>query len=266
MVERWVGRMEDGQQPLVRGLDGSGSGSKPSSMGVPAFYGVGRIGSTCVFLHGWGLDHKAYKRCFPAWCGRVCTSTPRRCPVLAGDGRAGDHDDRVVLLRHRGGDIPRHRRCGGHRSSLWVIRSEVELPSSWPTTTRTTSAACRYSSTPWVVRHGSLTAAPPCAPWRSGARFGDGASISRPTCFPSAKLAAGPPRHPGRGSAQLDPRPAVVLARSGPREAGRSDRGARRPAPAALPVVVLWGQHDHLVTRASFEDYVLDVSGVIPMC
>ena len=67
--------------------------------GRPAFYGEAGSGPGILFLHGWGLDHKAYKR---ALSRLVRAGLHVYAPALPGFGRTAGLKDRPIGLSSYG--------------------------------------------------------------------------------------------------------------------------------------------------------------------
>ena len=84
--------------------------------GRPAEYGEAGTGAPALFLHGWGLDHKAYKR---ALSRLVRAGLHVYAPALPGFGGTAALRDQPASLSSYGGLVgllPRDGRCRGTRA------------------------------------------------------------------------------------------------------------------------------------------------------
>ena len=72
-----------------------------------AVYGEAGRGIPALFLHGWGLDHKAYKRSLSRLVRARAARLRTRPPWLRGDRRASRGGRHHGRLRRLGGGLPR---------------------------------------------------------------------------------------------------------------------------------------------------------------
>ena len=218
--------------------------------GMSAAYGEAGHGPPIVFLHGWGLDHKAYKR---ALARLVAAGARVLAPALPGfGGTASLADDRcsiegfadwvarfldalgvgepVVAMGHSfgGGVAIRFAHDHGERVKALVLINSIGA-SAWTTSGATLRSMAQRPLWDWGLHF-------PADLWplRQARRV-----------LPVIVAEALP-------NLARDPRSFVRVAALARRAdlTGELDELKRR----RLPVVVLWGTRDRLVTRAAFDE------------
>ncbi len=252
-----MGGTEIEEGPAADGLDGSTARGadwldwkRTTVDGRGAEYGEAGTGAPAVFLHGWGLDHKAYKRALsrlvraglhvyaPALPGFGGTAAlPRASSSLRGYGDwvasfldAVGVGDPVLLMGHSfGGGVA------------------IELSHDHPNLVRALVLINSVGGSAWAHSWSTIRSMSERPLWDWGIHF------------PSDLL-------PIRQAHRVLP---VILSEAvgnlvrDPRSFWRAAGMARRAdlmteldelRQRGLPVVVLWGQRDHLITRDSFED------------
>lgn len=60
--------------------------------GRPAVYGVGGVGRPLVFLHGWGLSHRSYRRALGQLVGKGVRIYAPALPGFGGTARLPEED------------------------------------------------------------------------------------------------------------------------------------------------------------------------------
>ena len=251
IVEAWVLMKEDDQvAPLVRGMDWM-DWQETVVDGSPAFYGEAGSGPPALFLHGWGLDHKATKR---ALSRLVRAGLHVYAPALPGFGGTAGLDATSIGLSSYSDWV------ATFLDTVGVLSPVLALGHSFGGGVAVTLAH----------DHRRHVHSPGAHQLRG--RFGLGTQrLHRALHGRAAAVGLGHPL-PGRPASHS---PAtqhvlpVILAEGlpnlirDPRSFWLAAGLARRAdlteeldvlRRRRLPVVVLWGQHDHLVTRASFED------------
>ena len=218
--------------------------------GRPAVYGEAGSGAPAVFLHGWGLDHKAYKR---ALSRLVRAGLHVYAPALpgfggsaglpGGRGELGDYGDWVAAFLDSVG-VGSPVLLMGHSFGGGVA---VKLAHDHPEHVRALVLINSVGGSAWA-RAGSVVRSMAQRPlWDWG--------IHMPAdLFPMRQARRVLPVIVGEAVSNLvrDPRSfwrAAGVARRADLTAELDTLRQRR-----LPVVVLWGPRDHLITRDSFED------------
>jgi pimeloyl-ACP methyl ester carboxylesterase len=215
-------------------------------LGRPACYGEGGSGPPVVFLHGWGLDHKAYKRAL----GRLVRNGVHvLAPALPGFGGtaglphgaqnlAGYADWVAAFLRTVGLDEPAvvmgHSFGGG--VAVMVAHDHPDLADSLVLVDSIGGAT-------WWQSQSNLRTVARRAPWAW--EFHPQAPVREAT-----RLL---PDIMGGALANLVRDPLTFVRVAG--LAGRAALGAELDAlrNRGLPAAVLWGQRDRVINRESFE-------------
>ena len=233
--------------PLVRGTDWL-DWKETVVEGRPAFYGEAGSGPPALFLHGWGLDHKAYKR---ALSRLVRAGLHVYAPALPGFGGTAGLEPRPpgcppTATGWRHSSTPSG---WGHRSSLGAFVRRRRRRHAGPDHPITSVPVLINSvgGSAWAHSGSTVRSMAERPLWDWGIHFpADLLPIRQARRVLPVILAEGLPnllRNHGRFWRRAG------LARRADLTVELDVLRQRR-----LPVVVLWGQHDHLVTRASFED------------
>jgi pimeloyl-ACP methyl ester carboxylesterase len=218
--------------------------------GASAAYGEAGMGRTVLFLHGWGLDHRAYKRALSRLVGagaRVLApalpgfggSAPvpaSRCSIegyadwLTGFLDAVGVDGPVVVMGHSfGGGVA------------------IRFAHDHPDRVRALVLVNSIGASAWTTQRGALRSMAQRPLWDWGLHFpADLWPLRQARRVLPVIVAEALP------NLARDPRSFVrvaILARHADLT-GELDELKRR----RLPVVVLWGNRDRLVTRESFEE------------
>ncbi|HVB90854.1 MAG TPA: alpha/beta hydrolase [Acidimicrobiales bacterium] len=218
--------------------------------GRPALYGEAGDGPPVLFLHGWGLDHKAYKR---ALSRLVRGGVHVLAPALPGFGGtaalpgetnslAGYADWVAEFLRTVG--VGRPVNVMGHSFGGGVA---IMVAHDHPELTHSLVLINSIGGSAWAHSGSTLRSMAERPLWDWGIHF-------PADLFPVRQARRVLPVIVGEALPNLlrDPRAfwrAAGLVRRADL-AGELDTLRRR----RLPVVVLWGPRDHLITRDSFED------------
>ncbi|MGO8870209.1 MAG: alpha/beta hydrolase [Acidimicrobiales bacterium] len=218
--------------------------------GRVAEYGEAGTGAPVVFLHGWGLDHKAYKR---ALSRLVAAGLRVLAPALPGfGGTAGLPPDTVdfpgyanwvaEFLRTTGVDEP--ALVMGHSFGGGVA---IQLAHDHPDLVRGLVLVNSVGGSAWTRRGTTLRSMSQRPLWDWGLHFpADLLPVRQARRVLPVIVAEALP------NLVRDPRSfwiAAGLARRADLTAELTELRRRE-----LPVVVLWGRSDQLITRASFED------------
>jgi pimeloyl-ACP methyl ester carboxylesterase len=218
--------------------------------GRPAVYGEAGTGAPALFLHGWGLDHKAYKR---ALSRLVRAGLHVYAPALPGfGGTAGlprssnglrDYADWVAAFLDAVGAESRVLAMG-HSFGGGVA---VVLAHDHPDHVRALVLINSVGGSAWAHSGSTVRSMAERPLWDWGIHF------SR-DLFPARQARRVLPVILSEGLPNLvrDPRSfwrAAGIARRADLTAELDVLRRQR-----LPVVVLWGQRDKLVTRDSFDD------------
>ena len=218
--------------------------------GRPAVYGEAGTGAPALFLHGWGLDHKAYKR---ALSRLVRAGLHVYAPALPGfGGTAGlprspngfrDYGDWVAAFLDSVG-VEERVLAIGHSFGGGVA---VRLAHDHADHVRALVLINSVGGSAWAHSGSTVRSMAERPLWDWGIHF------SR-DLFPARQARRVLPVILSEGVPNLarDPRSfwrAAGIARRADLTAELDALRRRR-----LPVVVLWGQRDKLVTRDSFDD------------
>jgi len=222
-----------------------------------ALYGEAGSGPPVLFLHGWGLDHKAYKRALsrlvaagvhvlaPALPGFGGTAAlPREAMSLSGYGEWA-----AAFLQAVGVDQP--ALVMGHSFGGGVA---IMLAHDHPERVRALVLINSIGGSAWTRRGSTLRSMAERPLWDWGIHFpADLLPVRQVRRVLPVILAEALP------NLVRDPRAfwgAAGLVRRANLTAELDELRQR-----ALPVVVLWGQRDHLITRDSFEDMCQALGG-----
>ena len=218
--------------------------------GRPAVYGEAGTGAPALFLHGWGLDHKAYKR---ALSRLVRAGLHVYAPALPGfGGTAGlprspngfhDYGDWVAAFLDSVGVEERMLAIGHYYGGGVAVR----LAHDHADHVRALVLINSVGGSAWAHSGSTVRSMAERPLWDWGIHF------SR-DLFPARQARRVLPVILSEGVPNLarDPRSfwrAAGIARRADLTAELDALRRRR-----LPVVVLWGQRDKLVTRDSFDD------------
>ena len=225
--------------------------------GGPAVYGEAGSGAPAVFLHGWGLDHKAYKR---ALSRLVRAGLHVYAPALPGFGGSAGLSDGLGELGDYGDWVAAFLTSVGVRDPVLLLGHSfgggvaVMMAHDHPEQVRALVLINSVGGSAWA-RAGSVVRSMAQRPlWDWG--------IHMPAdLFPVRQARRVLPVIVGEAVSNLvrDPRSfwrAAGVARRADLTAELDTLRRRR-----LPVVVLWGPRDHLITRDSFEDMCRALGG-----
>jgi pimeloyl-ACP methyl ester carboxylesterase len=218
--------------------------------GRPAEYGEAGLGAPALFLHGWGLDHKAYKRALsrlvraglhvyapalPGFGGTAALRGPS--PSLSGYGdwvasflEAVGVEDPVLAMGHSfGGGVG------------------ISLAHDHPRRVRALVLINSVGGSAWAHSGSSIRSMAERPLWDWGIHF-------PADLFPARQVHRVLPVIVSEvvGNLIRDPRSFWRAAGIARRADLMDELDALRRR--RLPVVVLWGQRDQLITRDSFED------------
>lgn len=218
--------------------------------GRPASYGEAGSGPPALFLHGWGLDHKAYKR---ALARLVRAGLHVYAPALPGFGRTAGLGDGSTGLPDYGDWVAAFLDAVGVEEPVLAMGHSfgggvaVTLAHDHPHHVRALVLINSVGGSAWAHTGSTVRSMAERPLWDWGLHFSaDLLPLRQARRVLPVILAEGVP------NLVRDPRSfwrAAGIARRADLTVELDALRARR-----LPVVVLWGQHDHLVTRASFED------------
>jgi pimeloyl-ACP methyl ester carboxylesterase len=213
-------------------------------------YGEAGAGRTVLFLHGWGLDHRAYKR---ALSRLVAAGARVLAPALPGFGGTapmpgsrytieGFAEWLTAFLDAVGVDEPVV--AMGHSFGGGVA---IRFAHDHPARVRALVLVNSIGASAWTTRDGALRSMAQRPLWDWGIHF-------PADLWPLRQARRVLPVIVGEALPNLARDPVsflrvAVLARHADLT-GELDELKRR----RLPVVVLWGNRDRLVTRASFEE------------
>ncbi len=218
--------------------------------GRPALYGEAGQGPPALFLHGWGLDHKAYKRALSrlvrAGVHVYAPALPGfggSAPLPAGSGGLADYGDWTAAFLEAL-DVHGPTLVLGHSFGGGVA---VLLAHDHPDLVRALVLINSVGGSAWAHSGSSMRSMAERPLWDWGLHF------------PADLL---PVRQARRVLPVIFAEAVPNLLRD-PKSFWRAAGVARRADLTAeldelrqrgLPVVVLWGSRDQLITRASFED------------
>ena len=218
--------------------------------GRPAEYGEAGTGAPALFLHGWGLDHKAYKR---ALSRLVRAGLHVYAPALPGFGGTAALRDQPASLSSYGDWSASFLEAVGVEEPVLVMGHSfgggvgIALAHDHPQPVRALVLINSVGGSAWAHSGSSIRSMAERPLWDWGIHFpGD--------LFPARQVHRVLPVIISEvvGNLIRDPRSfwrAAGIARRADLM-DELDELRRR----GLPVVVLWGQRDHLITRDSFED------------
>jgi len=218
--------------------------------GRPAEYGEAGTGAPALFLHGWGLDHKAYKR---ALSRLVRAGLHVYAPALPGFGGTAALRDQPASLSSYGDWSASFLETIGVDGPVLVMGHSfgggvgIALAHDHPQQVRGLVLINSVGGSAWAHSGSTIRSMAERPLWDWGIHFpGD--------LFPARQFHRVLPVIVSEvvGNLIRDPRSfwraAGIARRADLME--ELDQLRRR----GLPVVVLWGQRDHLITRDSFED------------
>ncbi len=218
--------------------------------GRAAEYGEAGTGAPAVFLHGWGLDHKVYKR---ALSRLVRAGLHVYAPALPGFGGTAALPGESSSLHGYGDWVASFLGAVGVTEPVLVMGHSfgggvaIELSHDHPRQVRALVLINSVGGSAWAHSGSTIRSMSERPLWDWGIHF------------PSDLF-------PIRQAHRVLP---VILSEAvgnlvrDPRSFWRAAGMARRAdlmteldelRQRGLPVVVLWGQRDHLITRDSFED------------
>ena len=218
--------------------------------GRAAEYGEAGTGAPAVFLHGWGLDHKVYKR---ALSRLVRAGLHVYAPALPGFGGTAALPRASSSLHGYGDWVASFLDAVGVADPVLVMGHSfgggvaIELSHDHPRLVRALVLINSVGGSAWAHSGSTIRSMSERPLWDWGIHF------------PSDLF-------PIRQAHRVLP---VILSEAvgnlvrDPRSFWRAAGMARRAdlmeeldelRQRGLPVVVLWGQRDHLITRDSFED------------
>ncbi len=218
--------------------------------GRAAEYGEAGTGAPAVFLHGWGLDHKVYKR---ALSRLVRAGLHVYAPALPGFGGTAALPGESSSLHGYGDWVASFLGAVGVTEPVLVMGHSfgggvaIELSHDHPRQVRALVLINSVGGSAWAHSGSTIRSMSDRPLWDWGIHF------------PSDLF-------PIRQAHRVLP---VILSEAvgnlvrDPRSFWRAAGMARRAdlmteldelRQRGLPVVVLWGQRDHLITRDSFED------------
>jgi len=217
--------------------------------GRPAVYGEAGEGPPVVFLHGWGLDHKAYKRAL----SRMVTAGVRVvAPALPGFGGTaalpGDDLDLVAFVRWVDQFLDRIGVDGpvlvmGHSLGGGVA---IQFAHDHPERTRALVLVNSIGGSAWTHRGSTLRSMAERPLWDWGIHLpADILPLRQARRVLPVIVAEALP------NLVRDPRAFWAAAKVARRAdlTAELDELRRR----GLPVVVLWGRNDRIVTEDSFD-------------
>jgi len=218
--------------------------------GAPARYGEAGDGPTVVFLHGWALDHRVYKR---ALSRLVRAGVRVIAPALPGFGGTAALDRHHVSLSSYGDWTARFLDALGSTEPVVVVGHSfgggvaICLAHDRPDRVRGLVLVNSIGGSTWTRRGSAMRSMAERPLWDWGLHFGRDLLPTRQArrVIPVIVSEAVP-------NLLRDPRSfwdAAGLAR-------RADLRVElaRLRERQLPVVILWGRSDRLITRHSFEE------------
>jgi len=224
--------------------------------GRKAVYGEAGTGAPVLFLHGWGLDHKAYKRALSR-LGAV--GLRGMAPTLAGFGGTPAMHDHNCTIGSYGAWLARFVEAVGVHEPVLVIGHSfgggvgISLACDYPDKVRGLVLVNSIGASAWS-RHGSVVYSMAQRPlWDWGLHFpADLWPLGQARRVLPVIVAEALPniRHEPLAfwrSAQL-----ARCADLTPQLETLKHRG--------LPIVVLWGSRDRIITRVAF-DQMCDLLG-----
>jgi pimeloyl-ACP methyl ester carboxylesterase len=218
--------------------------------GRAAEYGEAGTGAPAVFLHGWGLDHKVYKR---ALSRLVRAGLHVYAPALPGFGGSAALPRESSSMRGYGDWVAAFLDSLGVEDPVLVLGHSfgggvaIELAHDHPRLVRALVLINSVGGSAWAHSGSSIRSMSERPLWDWGIHFPS-------DLFPIRQAHRVLPviLSEAVGNLVRDPRSfwrAAGIARRADLMEELEELRRR-----GLPVVVLWGQRDHLVTRDSFED------------
>ena len=218
--------------------------------GRSALYGEAGTGPLVLFLHGWGLDHKAYKR---ALSRLVTAGVHVLAPALPGfGGTAALPRDTASLAKYGDWAAEFLRTLGEGQPALAMGHSfgggvAIKLAHDHPEQIRALVLINSIGGSAWTHRGSTLRSMAERPLWDWGIHFPADLLPMRQArrVLPVIVAEALP-------NLLRDPRAfwnAAGLVRRADLTAELDDLRRRE-----VPVVILWGPRDQLITRDSFED------------
>jgi pimeloyl-ACP methyl ester carboxylesterase len=218
--------------------------------GRSALYGEAGTGPLVLFLHGWGLDHKAYKR---ALSRLVTAGVHVLAPALPGfGGTAALPRDTASLAKYGDWAAEFLRTLGEGQPALAMGHSfgggvAIKLAHDHPEQVRALVLINSIGGSAWTHRGSTLRSMAERPLWDWGIHFPADLLPMRQArrVLPVIVAEALP-------NLLRDPRAfwnAAGLVRRADLTAELDDLRRRE-----VPVVILWGPRDQLITRDSFED------------
>ncbi len=218
--------------------------------GRAAVYGEAGDGAPALFLHGWGLDHKVYKR---ALSRLVRAGLHVYAPALPGFGGTAALSGEVSSLHVYGDWVADFLDAVGVEEPVLALGHSfgggvsVTLAHNHPRRVRALVLINSVGGSAWAHTGSSVRSMAERPLWDWGIHF-------PADLFPVRQVHRVLPviLSEAMGNLVRDPRAfwrAAGIARRADLTGELEELRRRR-----LPVVVLWGQRDQLVTRESFED------------
>lgn len=217
--------------------------------GRTAAYGEAGAGSTVLFLHGWGLDHRSYKRALSRLVARGMHvlapalpgfggSAPSRAPATA-EGFAAWLAEFLEVVGERSPVIVVGHSFGGAVGILFAHEFRARV--------RALVLVNSIGASAWRRRGNALRSMTERPLWDWGLHLPE-------DLWPLRQVRRVLPVIVSEAVPNLlrDPRSFVRVA--GLARFADLTRELAEVRDAGLPVVVLWGRRDRIVTRAAFEE------------
>lgn len=218
--------------------------------GRPVSYGHAGSGPTVVFLHGWGLDHRAYRRAL----SRLVEQGVRVvAPALPGFGGSAALADRQTSIEGFAAWLDRFLETLETTEPVMVMGHSfgggvaIAFAHDFPGRVRALVLVNSIGASAWAKRGSALRSMADRPLWDWGVHLsGDVWPLRQARRVVPVVLAE------AVGNLVRDPRSFVNVADIARRAdlTGELEELRRR----GLPVVVLWGRRDRLVTRHTFEE------------
>jgi pimeloyl-ACP methyl ester carboxylesterase len=218
--------------------------------GRAAEYGEAGTGAPAVFLHGWGLDHKVYKR---ALSRLVRAGLHVYAPALPGFGGTAALPGESSSLRGYGDWVASFLGSVGVADPVLVLGHSfgggvaIEVSHDHPQLVRALVLINSVGGSAWAHSGSTIRSMSERPLWDWGIHFPS-------DLFPIRQAHRVLPviLSEAVGNLVRDPRSFFRAAGIARRADLMEELDELRKR--GLPVVVLWGQRDHLITRDSFED------------
>jgi pimeloyl-ACP methyl ester carboxylesterase len=217
--------------------------------GAPAFYGEAGSGPPVIFLHGWGLDHKAYKRPLSRL---VAAGVRVIAPALPGFGGTAGLGGRDITIRSYGRwlyrflvalDIDAPVLVMGHSFGGGVA---IAFAFDHPDDTRGLVLVNSIGASAWT-RHGSIIRSMAQRPlWDWGLHL-------QADLWPLGQARRVLPVIVAEVVPNLRRDPIALLRCANLARFANLTAELDALRRRGLPIVVLWGSRDRIITRASFE-------------